>query len=119
MSGNNERVLRVVVAGEDRGASKTLNDVEKAAGKVDPAAKSASGALSDVKSKLLGVVPGGAQAESALTKMGAASEGAGISMKGALVGGAAAGAVAIGALAAKGLQEFPKLTGEVSRVKNV
>jgi hypothetical protein len=113
-----ERILSIKILGDASSGQKALKDIEGQSAKTTGSQKVLSGALADVRTKLLAVVPGGAQAETALKKMTGASEGTGLSMKGALVGGAAAGAVAIAALSAKGISQFANLTGEVTKLKN-
>src|SRR5689334_485716 len=97
--GANIRELLIRVLGDSTSAEEAMAKTELATGKTSNAGGVLSKALADVKSKLLGVVPGGQAAEGQMTKVGKSAEEAGGSLGGALTAGVAAAGVAITALA--------------------
>ncbi len=114
-----ERELRIRVVGDSTSGEKALNKTATAAEKVAPSAGIANKALGDVKSTLLGMVPGGQAAAGAVDKVGEASSATGGLMKGALVGGAAAAGVALAKMTADGIQQFTALATETRGYQRV
>jgi hypothetical protein len=117
--GNGERTLTIRLIGEAASAQKALKDTEAAGTKTAASANVLGDAFEKAKASVLGMVPGAANAESALGSMDKASEGAGINLKGALAGGAAAASVALVAMTAEGIEKFSKLSEEVLKFKDV
>lgn len=109
-----EREVKVVVLGEDKGASKALNQVDKAAAKLGPTGKVAENALQGVTSKLTsGLGPASGQAEAALNKMGGSALSSGNMLGTALAGGALMAGAALAKFAMDGVGKLVDLAGEV------
>lgn len=114
-----DRTLRVIVAGEDRGASTVLNNVASKSDHLAARQDVLASSFGKAKTELLSLVPGGQQAASALDKVKGSSEGTGLSMSSALAGGVAVAGAAIATMTVKGVQQYSALTGEVRKYQNV
>lgn len=114
-----DRELRIRIIGDSSSGEAALNKTAKAAETVAPKAGLANSALNDVKSTLLGMVPGGTAAQSALDKVGAGAAETGGLLSGVLAGGAAAAGVAIAKMTADGVQQFLSLASETREYQRV
>lgn len=109
-----EREVKVTILGEDKGASRALNQVDAAAAKLGPSGKIAENAISGVTSKLTsGLGPGADVAKGALDKVGASALSSGGLLTSALAGGAAVAGAALVAFAADGIGKMVDLASEV------
>lgn len=112
-----EREVKVTVLGEDKGAAKTLKDVEGAASKIGPVTLNADKSLAQLTSTLTSRLPvGGKEAKSVLDGLGGSLK----EMPPLALAGAGA-ALALGAglakMASDGLDKFQSQTAEVRKLK--